>query len=104
MSIAWAWSRRALLAIRQLAQEWSACEDTIDALGISEATSDSRTEDVVSDVSQLFNIWDPSVSLWSSQGPQSLDGDIPFLITEELDYQNWVGTFMDESHFSGNGL
>ncbi|SCV29324.1 related to pathway-specific regulatory protein nit-4 [Fusarium fujikuroi] len=52
MSTAWAWSQRALFAIRQLAREWLVSEDAFSALGINKEESRQVIGDTITGTTQ----------------------------------------------------
>ncbi|KAF5676572.1 Nit-4-like protein [Fusarium heterosporum] len=101
MSIAWAWSQRALFAIRQLAKEWSASEDAMDALGMSNEHQESSVDNIAGGT-QVVETDDGSSSLWAAGGPYCFDIDIPFVTSEGLDYQGWIGTLFAEPGYPGD--
>ncbi|KAH7354817.1 fungal-specific transcription factor domain-containing protein [Rhexocercosporidium sp. MPI-PUGE-AT-0058] len=102
MSVAWAWSQRALEAIRQLAREWLLAEDVMDVLGIGEIEAEKNTQENVPDGSQVSNIEYLEVPLWTAQDTQSADLamssniDVTFWLNEEVDLQGWMDTFFTE--------
>ncbi|KAF5671880.1 Nit-4-like protein [Fusarium denticulatum] len=102
MSTAWAWSQRALLAIRQLAREWSVSEDAFAALGTSKVESGQDTGDAIIGTTQALEEGDSSNSLWAAEGPHCFDLDIPFMTSGGLDYQGWIGTLFTEPGYPGD--
>ncbi|KAH7267839.1 fungal-specific transcription factor domain-containing protein [Fusarium redolens] len=96
MSTAWAWSQRALLAIRQLAREWSVSEDAFGALGIIKSECGKATGDAIIGTTQALDGDDSSSSLWVAEGAYCFDMDIPFMTREGLNYQGWIGTLFTE--------
>ncbi|KAF5711774.1 nitrogen assimilation transcription factor nit-4 [Fusarium mundagurra] len=102
MSTAWAWSQRALLAIRQLAREWSVSEDAFSALGISKGEGLQATGDAAVGTTQSLDENEPSSSLWVAEGPHCFDMDIPFMTSDGLDYQGWIGTLFTEPGYPGD--
>ncbi|KAI7767057.1 hypothetical protein LZL87_012343 [Fusarium oxysporum] len=102
MSTAWAWSQRALFAIRQLAREWSVSEDAFGALGINKGESGQANGDAIVGTTQALEEDDSSSSLWAAEGPHCFDMDIPFMTSEGLDYQGWIGTLFTEPGYPGD--
>ncbi|KAF5555731.1 nitrogen assimilation transcription factor nit-4 [Fusarium mexicanum] len=102
MSAAWAWSQRALLAIRQLAREWSVSEDAFSALGISKREDSQVTGDSIIGTIQALDENEASSSLWVAEGPHCFDMDIPFMTSDGLDYQGWIGTLFTEPGYPGD--
>ncbi|KAF5689705.1 Nit-4-like protein [Fusarium circinatum] len=102
MSTAWAWSQRALLAIRQLAREWSVSEDAFGALGISKGEGLQATGNAIIGATQALDEDEASSSLWVAEGPHSFDMDIPFMTSDGLDYQGWIGTLFTEPGYPGD--
>ncbi|VUC26579.1 unnamed protein product [Clonostachys rosea] len=102
MSIAWAWSQRALDALRQLGREWSVSEDAMKALGIGEEKDKDTVQGPVTGDAQTHETWDPNFSLWMPQDLQGFDVGIPFAGTDGLDYQDWIGTLFTEPGFPGD--
>ncbi|KAF5249556.1 hypothetical protein FANTH_5149 [Fusarium anthophilum] len=102
MSAAWAWSQRALLAIRQLAREWSVSEDAFSALGISKVEDSQAIGDSIIGTIQALDENEASSSLWVAEGPHCFDMDIPFMTSDGLDYQGWIGTLFTEPGYPGD--
>ncbi|KAF5585794.1 nitrogen assimilation transcription factor nit-4 [Fusarium pseudocircinatum] len=102
MSTAWAWSQRALVAIRQLAREWSVSEDAFSALGINREESGQVTGGAIVGTSQGLDQDESSSLLWAAQGPHCFDMDIPFMTSDGLDYQGWIGTLFTEPGYPGD--
>ncbi|CVL08509.1 related to pathway-specific regulatory protein nit-4 [Fusarium mangiferae] len=102
MSTAWAWSQRALFAIRQLAREWSVSEDAFGALGINEEESRQVIGDTTRSTTQALDDDESHSSLWIAEGPHCFDMDIPFMTSEGLDYQGWIGTLFTEPGYPGD--
>ncbi|EXL60787.1 hypothetical protein FOCG_00076 [Fusarium oxysporum f. sp. radicis-lycopersici 26381] len=102
MSTAWAWSQRALFAVRQLAREWSVSEDAFGALGIIKGESGQANGDDIVGTTQALEEDDSSSSLWAAEGPHCFDMDIPFMTSEGLDYQGWIGTLFTEPGYPGD--
>ncbi|KAF4418724.1 Nitrogen assimilation transcription factor nit-4 [Fusarium acutatum] len=102
MSTAWAWSQRALLAIRQLAREWSVSDDAFSALGISKGESGQDPGDAIDGTTLGLEEGDSSSSLWAAEGLHCFDMDIPFMTSDGLDYQGWIGTLFTEPGYPGD--
>jgi hypothetical protein len=102
MSTAWAWSQRALVAIRQLAREWSVSEDASSALGISKEESRQATGGAIFGAPQGLDEDESSSLLWAAEGPHCFDMDIPFMTSDGLDYQGWIGTLFTEPGYPGD--
>ncbi|KAI1027028.1 hypothetical protein LB504_008089 [Fusarium proliferatum] len=102
MSTAWAWSQRALFAIRQLAREWSVSEDAFTALGINKEESRQLLGDAAVGTTQALDEDESSSSLWVAEGPHCFDMDIPFMTSDGLDYQGWIGTLFTEPGYPGD--
>jgi hypothetical protein len=97
MSTAWAWSQRALFAVRQLAREWSVSEDAFGALGIIKGEIRQANGDDIVGTTKALEEDDSSSSLWAAE-----DMDIPFMTSEGLDYQGWIGTLFTEPGYPGD--
>ena len=93
MSTAWAWSRRALVAIRQLAEEWSVCEDIQGALsvGIPSPNSKLQDDDSTSEGLQMPPILDSGMPPWLFEDLDGVDEALSLGLWQELDCQPWVG-------------
>ncbi|RKL43066.1 hypothetical protein BFJ72_g4479 [Fusarium proliferatum] len=102
MSTAWAWSQRALFAIRQLAREWLVSEDAFGALGINKEESRQVIGDTITGTTQGRDDDESNSSLWVAEGPHCFDMDIPFMTSEGLDYQGWIGTLFTEPGYPGD--
>ncbi|KAG4260928.1 hypothetical protein FPRO03_02751 [Fusarium proliferatum] len=102
MSTAWAWSQRALFAIRQLAREWLVSEDAFGALGINKEESRQVIGDTITGTTQGRDDGESNSSLWGAEGPHCFDMDIPFMTSEGLDYQGWIGTLFTEPGYPGD--
>ncbi|KAL2071968.1 hypothetical protein VTL71DRAFT_11311 [Oculimacula yallundae] len=109
MSVAWAWSQRALEAIRQLAREWLLSEDVMEAIGIGEAQTEITNAVAVPDALQEFDIGDFDVPLWTSQDAQNADLamssniDVSWL-NQEIDLQGWMDAVFTEPDFPNHFL
>ncbi|SCN81513.1 related to pathway-specific regulatory protein nit-4 [Fusarium fujikuroi] len=102
MSTAWAWSQRALFAIRQLAREWLVSEDAFSALGINKEESRQVIGDTITGTTQGRDDDESNSSLWVAEGPHCFDMDIPFMTSDGLDYQGWIGTLFTEPGYPGD--
>ncbi|KAL2205942.1 hypothetical protein CC79DRAFT_1357941 [Sarocladium strictum] len=110
MSVAWAWSQRALEAMRQLAREWLLTEDVMDALGASNTPTEHVAHESVPDISQVFNIEYPGVPQWTAQDVHDADlalssnTDLSFWLQDDVNFQGWMGAFFTEPDYPGDGL
>jgi hypothetical protein len=110
MSVAWAWSQRALEAIRQLAREWLVSEDAMNALGNGDSQGENSPGESVSDTSHMIDIVHSDEPFWTEQGAQgsglmmSSNVDGAFWFNEEVDLQGWMGSLFTEPDFPGDCL
>ncbi|KXJ85672.1 fungal-specific transcription factor domain-domain-containing protein [Microdochium bolleyi] len=107
MSVAWAWSQRALDAIRQLTREWRLADSVKDALGISDAAAEEMAapENIASGASQFADFGYSEVPLWTTSTQDDLQSadlamstnmDLPFWLNDDDGFQGWMRAFFTE--------
>lgn len=95
MSTAWAWSRRALAATRQLASEWSICDDIRAVLDVGTPTKSEQdeTQRSESEVPQVLPTLDSYITPWLFDEFDHVNQALPFGLFGDMDLQGWNGPY-----------
>lgn len=106
MSVAWAWSRRALVAIRQLAREWSVGDDIRGALDVKSSLSvESQNGGMLFEDGDSTLAMDLGIPPWFLDDlGTATDSMLPFSLFDGLEQPQWTdaGLSIDQEMFASN--